>query len=310
MQKLLVRFRRYSRCAVPAEDTKTRSKHRPDRSLDFILKGKVYVEEIPSDIEPIRSFLEKYSGIRPRDIDQHILEIRDRLWEIYPYVCVGHFRFLSLKFTLDLRYQIVLNRLLAPKSAASFLDVGCCVGQVLRQLAFDGVDSSRLFGTDLEPRFLEAGYDLFKDRDKFKATFVAGDVLSLGSESSDGGRSLEILDGKMSIIHATSFFHLFTWEKQIRAAQRMVQFLNPNDPDVMIFGRQVGTTTPGDREGDKRTKQFLHNATSWQELWDEVGKLTGTSWRTEVDEIEEAGMPPVGHADETIRCIRFGVFRA
>ncbi|KAI1451663.1 hypothetical protein F4805DRAFT_450567 [Annulohypoxylon moriforme] len=310
MQKLLVRLRRYSRCATTADNDQINSKHRPDRSLDFTLKGKVYVEELPPDIEPIRSFLEKYSGIRSKDIDDHIHEIRDRLWDIYPYVCIGHFRFLSLKFTLDPRYQIVTNRLLAPNSEAKFLDVGCCVGQVLRQLAFDGVDSSRLFGTDLDPRFLEAGYDLFKDRDKLKATFVVGDMLEQKGESDDGDKSLEVFDGKINIIHATSFFHLFTRENQIRAAQRMVRFLNPNDPDVMIFGRQAGTTTPGDREDAKRTKRFLHNAASWQELWDEVGELTGTAWRTEVDEIEEPGVHPDGNADESLRRIRFGVFRA
>ncbi|KAI1446502.1 hypothetical protein F5Y02DRAFT_64234 [Annulohypoxylon stygium] len=308
MQKLLVRLRRYSRCATTTDDNKAMSKHRPTRSVDFLMKGKVYIEELPTDIEPIRGFLEKYSGIRSKDIDEHIHEIRDRLWDIYPYVCVGHFRFLSLKFTLDPQYQVVLNRLLAPKSEVNFLDVGCCVGQVLRKLAFDGVDPSRLFGTDLEPRFIEAGYDLFKDRNKLKATFAVGDMLSLGGESSTSDGNLEVFDGKMNIIHATCFFHLFTRENQIRAAQRMVRFLNPDDPDVMIFGRQVGTTTPGDREGAKRSR-FLHNAASWQELWDEVGKLTGTAWRTELDEMEDSDALLDGHGDETLRGIRFCVFR-
>ncbi|KAI1407725.1 hypothetical protein F5Y13DRAFT_123578 [Hypoxylon sp. FL1857] len=306
MQKWLARLRRYSRCAMATEDASKNSKHQPGRSLDYILKGKVYVEELPPDIEPIRRFLEKYSSIRSKDVDEHIHRIRDRLWEIYPYVCIGHFRFLSLKFTLDPRYQTALDRLLAPNSKATFLDVGCCVGQVLRQLAFDGVDSSRLSGTDLEPRFIETGYDLFKDRDKFKATFVAGDILNQGG---DGDSSLEVFDGKMNIIHATSFFHLFTWENQVRAARRLIRFLNPDDPEVMIFGRQVGTTTPGDREGARGSRRFLHNATSWQELWDEVGKLTGTAWRTEVDEIEEPGMHSDGNTDGTLRRIRFGVYR-
>ncbi|KAI1134236.1 hypothetical protein F5Y05DRAFT_240620 [Hypoxylon sp. FL0543] len=305
MQKWLVGLRRYTRCAMAAEDANKSSKHQPSRSLDYILQGKVYVDKLPPDIEPIRKFLEKYSGIRAKDVEGHIHQIRDRLWDIYPYVCIGHFRFLSLKFTSDARYQVALQRLLAPNSKTTFLDVGCCVGQVLRQLAFDGVDSSRLYGTDLEPRFLEAGYDLFKDRDRFKATFVAGDMLNQGSE--DG---LDVFDDKMSIIHATSFFHLFNWEDQIRAARRMVRFLNPDDPDVMIFGRQVGTTTPGDRQGARGSRRFLHDATSWQELWDEVGKLTETTWRTEVADIDEPGMHPDGNTDRTLRRIRFGVFRA
>lgn len=188
--------------------------------------------------------------------------------------------------------------------------MGCCVGQVLRQLTFEGVDSSRLYGTDLEPRFLDAGYDLFKDRDKCNATFVAGDMLSQNGQTDEGDERLKVFDGKMNIIHATSFFHLFSWENQVRAAMRMVRFLDADDPDVVIFGRQVGTTTPGDREGAGGSKKFLHNAVSWQELWDEVGKATGTAWRTEVNEMEESDIHPDGSTDGTLRRIRFGVFRA
>ncbi|KAI1655994.1 hypothetical protein F4813DRAFT_381826 [Daldinia decipiens] len=308
MHKLILRLRQYGRCTMATEDKN--NKHQPDRSLDEILRGKVYIEELPSDIEPIRRLLEKYSGIRTRDVDDHVHEIRDRLWEIYPYIYIGHFRFLSLGFTLDPRYRIALDRLLAPKSEATFLDVGCCVGQVLRQLAFEGVDSSRLNGTDLEPRFLDAGYDLFKDRDKLNATFVAGDMLSQNGQTDEGDERLKAFDDNINIIHATSFFHLFSWENQVRAARRMVRFLDADDPDVMIFGRQVGTTTPGDREGAGGSKKFLHNAVSWQELWDEVGKATGTAWRTEVDEIEESDIHPGGSTDGTLRRIRFGVFRA
>lgn len=293
---------------MATEDVQRNSKHQPSKSLDSMLTGQVYVEELPADIEPIRKLLEKYSGVRSKDIDEHIHQIRDRLWDIYPYVCIGHFRFLSLKFTLDPRYQIALNRLLAPKSEATFLDVGCCVGQVLRQLVFDGVDPSRLYGTDLEPRFLDAGFDLFKDRDKFKGTLVAGDMLKEGD--GDGDERLKQLDGKMSIIHATSFFHLFTWDDQVRAARRLVRFLKPDDPDIMIFGRQVGTTMPGAGQGQRGNKRFLHNATSWQELWDEVGKLTGTAWRTEVNEIYEFGVNPDANPEGHLRRIRFGVFRA
>ncbi|KAI8957367.1 hypothetical protein F5Y11DRAFT_360899 [Daldinia sp. FL1419] len=306
MHKLILRLRHYGRCTMTTEDEP--SKHQPDRSVDSIMKGKVYVEELPTDIEPIRGLLEKYSGIRAKDVDDHIHEIRDRLWEIYPYVYIGHFRFLSLGFTSDPRYQTALARLLAPKSEVSLLDVGCCVGQLLRQLAFDGVSSFRLYGTDLEPRFLEAGYDLFKDRDKLHATFVAGDMLS--QDGRDGDERLNALDGKMNIVHATSFFHLFTWQDQVQAARRIVRFLDVDDPDVMIFGRQVGTTTPGNREGVRGSKRFLHNAASWQELWDEVGEATGTRWRTQVDEMEEDGMDSDGRTDGALLRIRFGVFRA
>lgn len=180
------------------------------------------------------------------------------------------------------------------------------MGQVIRQLAFDGINPSRLYGTDLEPRFLDMGFDLFMDRNKFKTAFVAGDML----EGGEGDESLKALDGMMSVIHATSFFHLFTWENQVRVAIRMVRFLDPDDADVMIFGRHVGATTPGDREGAGGSKRYLHNAESWQNLWEEVGRLTGTSWRTEANDIEEPGMNLHSIADGTLRRVRYGVFRA
>ena len=75
MQKLFVRLRRYSRCAVTTEDVQKDTKHQPSKSLDSMLTGKVYVEELPLDIEPIRKLLEKYSGVRPKDIDDHIHQI-------------------------------------------------------------------------------------------------------------------------------------------------------------------------------------------------------------------------------------------
>lgn len=255
-------------------------------------------------------------------------------------MCVGHFRFLSLQFASDPTYKDAVKRLrLATNSssdaaAAAFLDVGCCVGQVLRQLALDGVDSRRLYGVDVEPGFVQAGYELFRDRQRFRATFVVGDLLNSdhdggGEDTGRGGdanshryssrsgsigsssRSLKTLDGKMSIIHAMSFFHLFGWEAQVKAAARMVRFLRPDDPDVVIFGRHVGTSQPADREGGRGVSgsRYLHNAETWQQLWDEVGERTGTRWRTEVEFLDNADIN-MGGPDGPVRRMRFAVFRA
>ena len=248
---------------------------------------------------------------------------RDKLWEIYPYVCVGHFRFLSLQFTSDPQYRQALGRLLVPRrtdgsggetGVTRLLDVGCCVGQALRQLAHDGVDPHRLYGVDVEPRFTDLGYELFRDRHRFAATFVVGDLLKVHDDDDDkgggSGKGLRMLRGRMDIIYATSFFHLFPWGGQVRAAKRMVGFLKPDDPDVMIFGRQVGTSSPlpaADREA--RGQRFLHNAQTWQELWDEVGTLTGTRWRAELEFLDQEDIA-MGGAEGAVRRARFGVYRA
>ncbi|KAI0168928.1 hypothetical protein GGR52DRAFT_497302 [Hypoxylon sp. FL1284] len=305
MRELLVRLGQCGRLAIAPKETDRNKKPQHTTSLDHLLKGRVYINELPPDVEAIRWLLEKYSGIRARDVDDHIYHIRERLWDIYPHVFVGHFRFLSLKLTADPLYRIALDRLTNTSSPANFLDVGCCVGQVLRQLASDGVDPSRLYGADLESQFMDAGFDLFKDRDRTGITFVPGDVVN-----DDGGdERLGALDGKMSLVHASSFFHLFTRDDQVRAATRIVRFLDPRDPDVAIFGRHVGTTRPDDR-GIGGSRGYLHDAGSWQALWDDVGMLTGTSWRVEVEDVAEPGSDLQGVADGTLRQVRFGIFRA
>ncbi len=214
-----------------------------------------------------------------------------------------------MEFTTDAYYQVALFRLLQAQTESEsdhdetrLLDVGCCVGQVLRRLAFDGVESSRLYGTDVEPRFLDIGYDLFRDRNQFKGSFVVGDLLKGDDER------LSVLDEKMTLIHATSFFHLFAWNDQVRAATRMVRFLKPERRDAMIFGRQVGTTLPRENGKAGSDKVYLHNADSWQRLWDEVGERTGTKWRTTMEQTQtvETG---AGGVESSLRKMTFCVSR-
>ncbi|KAI0505220.1 hypothetical protein F5B22DRAFT_533868 [Xylaria bambusicola] len=273
--------------------------------------GGRYMHTLPPDVESARSLLEEYSGIPPEHVDTHVYQMRDRLWDVYPFACVGRFRFLSFEFTADAYYQVALFRLLQAQTEPEpaehetrLLDVGCCVGQVLRKLAFDGVDSSRLYGTDVEPRFLDIGYELFRDRNTFQADFVIGDLVKQG----EGDERLDVLDGKMTFIHATSFFHLFTWDDQVRAAIRMVRFLQPGRRDAMIFGRQVGTVLPRDNGKAGSDKVYLHNAHSWQRLWDEVGERTGTKWKTTMEPTEtiETG---AGGVESSLRKMTFSVVR-
>ncbi|KAI1811047.1 hypothetical protein GGS20DRAFT_564880 [Poronia punctata] len=276
------------------------------------LSGGRYMEVLPPDVEPIRALLTGYSGIRPEDVDRHVYGIRDKLWDVYPYSCVGLFRFASLDFVADAYYQVALFRLLQAEASSTtdqtrLLDVGCCVGQLVRKLAFDGVDSARLYGTDIEPRLLDIGYDLFRDRGKFKGSFITGDFLR-----HDELDDLDALHGKMTFIHATSFFHLFTWAEQLRVATRMVQLLDPDRPDVMIFGRHVGTMQPRPGGGNAKAgsdKVYLHNAETWQMLWDQVGELTGTKWSVTMEPIEKIQID-TGGVDSSLRKMLFCVMRA
>ena len=188
----------------------------------------------------------------------------------------------------DPLFQTVTARLKVTGSTETFLDVGCCLGHVIRQLIAEGVSSERLYGTDLQPRFLDLGYELFDDRDriKSKATFVAGDMLQ------ENDARLEELTGRVDIIYSAAFFHLFEREAQIRAAKRMVRFLRPKNPKAMIFGRNGGPKITG-------WEKYVLDTESWRRIWDEVGETTGTCWRTEID---------VENGDKSIE-VRFVVYR-
>ncbi|KAI0147361.1 hypothetical protein GGR57DRAFT_260661 [Xylariaceae sp. FL1272] len=288
----------------------------PEESEKAPISRARYIQALPVDIEPIRAFLSAYSDIDAADVDEHVYKIRDTLWDMYPYACVGHFRFLSLQFASDPHYQTALQSLLQDPPSRSWdrqtrlLDVGCCVGQVLRKLALDGVDSTRLYGTDIEPRFFDVGYDLFRDRETFQATFIVGDLLKhqAGKKSGFGSEDVEVLDGRMTFVHAHSFFHLFTWDDQVRAAMRIIRFLDERRDDVMIFGQQVGTISPRLNGKLGSDKVYLHNADTWQLLWNEVGERTGTKWRTTMDPIAkiETG---AGGVESAMRKMSFSVRR-
>lgn len=169
----------------------------------------------------------------------------------------------------DPLFETVITRLKATGSTESFLEVGCCLGVVVRHLISKGIPSERLYGTDLQPRFLDLGYELFCDRDTTKAKYVAGDMLKEDDER------LEELTGKVDIIYASDFFHLFERDSQIMAAKRMVKFLKPDNSKALIFGSNEGPKIDG-------WEKYVLDAESWERLWDQVGEATGTRWRTEM----------------------------
>ena len=170
----------------------------------------------------------------------------------------------------EARYQQVLFRLTLQDTRDAFLDLGCCVGQALRQLRHDGVPGSRLYGFDKDSRFINLGYDLFQDKKKLKATFVVGDILA--------SSGLEPLRGQITIVHATSFFHLFDWKQQLQIGKALVELLKPGTKNGLVYGRQAGVETRGRELPGIGGATFLHDKESFQQLWNEIGALTKTAW--------------------------------
>ncbi|OAA50616.1 hypothetical protein NOR_01066 [Metarhizium rileyi] len=235
-----------------------------------------YVPDLPDDVGPIRKLLLEYSKISASDLDSHILRVREDAWRISRFPCIGRWKFLRLIEHDDPCYQQVLFRLNVPRSNDVFLDLGCCMGQVLRQLRHDGVHHDQLFGTDVQAKFIGIGYNLFRDESDFGATFVVGDMLD-----PDDNR-LDYLLHKVTIIYAGSFFHLFNWNQQLYIGRRLVGFLKGGTKNNLIFGRHIGTTRPGPSSLDSLSP-YLHDRDSFQRLWNEVGCLTSTKWAVELE---------------------------
>ncbi|KAI9704017.1 MAG: hypothetical protein M1820_005638 [Bogoriella megaspora] len=229
-----------------------------------------YIDDVPDVPDDMHKLLEEYSHIPASQVPSHIRTVRDKAWnEGYPYGCLGLYTFLDIRLVRLPIYSEILDRL---RQGQKLIDMGCCFGQELRQLVHSGVDSSQLYGTDLRQDFMDMGYELFLDRETLKSKFIASNMLD------ESATSLNELDGQIDIIHASLFFHLFTWDQQVVILKRCVKLLKPQ-PGSLIVGGMAGDIEPQERWNRQGTgKHFRHNEESWAKLWKEVGEATGTKW--------------------------------
>lgn len=252
-----------------------------------------------------RTFFESYTGVAPQDLDSHIISIviiptflsmpllsallidigspqRSKAWRIRPYPCIGSFSFLqSVLRNLPAYGTIILPALRS--GDAAFVDLGCCFGQELRWLAADGVPSSCMVGVDVLPDFWELGLEIFRDRHKMQGRFTCGDIVF------DDNAESRALIGKVDVLFAGNFFHLFTWEKQVLAVARVVSW--SKGVGSVVCGVMIGSVRPrallsGWGEGgwgkERRSEQFWHDEKTWRSLWEEVAGMTGTRWAVEI----------------------------
>jgi SAM-dependent methyltransferase len=193
---------------------------------------------------------------------------RDEAFKIFPYPCVGNWGFLNLSILESPVYNEVLERI---KSGEQYLDIGCCMGQDIRKLSHDGAPQENMYGSDLKKQFWDIGYDLFLDRSTLKTKFIEADIFDVDS-------GLKELDGKLNLVHAASFFHLFDWDDQVKAAKRVAMLLKA-EPGSMVFGRQGGLPVAGKlSHGFAGIHAYWHNPESWAKLWKQVGDETGSEW--------------------------------
>lgn len=140
----------------------------------------------------------------------------------------------------------------------------------------DGAPSSAaMSGLDIEPAFFDLGYELFRDREKMHATFLAADLTKTSVPSISSLRS------KIDIVSAQSLFHLFNLNDQKTIAQHLVSLLKPI-PGSMILGRQAGDLEAGEKRGlSQDSLVFLHNLETFERFWQEVGAATDSKWKAD-----------------------------
>ncbi|KAF2851674.1 hypothetical protein T440DRAFT_422227 [Plenodomus tracheiphilus IPT5] len=251
------------------------------RKMEQIMATKAYVDNpelLPwytTELEQLtpetRNLFEEYSKVSSAEVVSHIKQVRDEAFKIFPYPCLGYWGFLNFSIRQAPAYSEVLERV---KNGEQLLDLGCCMGQDIRKLVFDGAPSENIHASDIKADFWAFGYEMFLDKSTLQTPFIEADIFDANSE-------LKQLDGKINIIHANSFFHLFDWDDQFKAAKRVVQLLKPVSGS-MIIGRQGGKPEAESlAHVQKGQTAFWHNPESWAEMWEEVGKQTGTEWKVE-----------------------------
>ena len=175
-------------------------------------------------------------------------------------------------------YPEILRRV---KSGATILDLGCCFGQDLRLLAAEGCSPCQMYASDIDSDLWDMGFDLFKDQDRMLAKFIQADIL-------DSGSDLKELYGKVDIVIANQFLHLFNWQKQITALKRIVDL---SKIDTLVVGYQRAQVPPQTVERPWGN-MYLHDKDSMQKIWSIVESETGTTWEVKaiVEDLSEWGM--------------------
>ncbi|ESZ99047.1 hypothetical protein SBOR_0581 [Sclerotinia borealis F-4128] len=220
-----------------------------------------------------QKLLEEYSNIPREEQSKHVHEIRDQAWAIRSYPCTGLGVFLVPYISRSPAYPVILQKL---GEGEKLLDIGCFLGGDFRRLVFDGAPSTNLYGIDIVSHW-DVGFSLFNDRSHFGAHFIAASITT--PPESQPSPLLQLL-GSFSILSISAVLHQWNYVDQLACAIKLVAYTN--GPAALIVGHQIGNVENKEVLNKAlQIPQWRHNVQSWVEMWDEVGKETGTEWRSE-----------------------------
>lgn len=191
------------------------------------------------------------------------------MWQVFPFPCVGQFRFVDLHLHRQESYQRILDIV---KNGGRFLDIGCCFAQDMRKMVLEGAPSSNMYGLELHAGFIDLAYDFFGDAATLAARFIVGDLMDRSNEE------LRTLEATVDVAHLGMVLHLWDLEGQIRFCERVVELMRLA-PGAMVVGHSAARVEAAEWFNPVGKTMFKHNVESFAEMWDEVGRRTGTSWK-------------------------------
>ncbi|KAJ6550326.1 hypothetical protein B0H19DRAFT_1237244 [Mycena capillaripes] len=232
------------------------------------------------------AFVREQTGIHDADaLKRHIIAVQTKAYAIYAFPCIWKFRFAKTRMSTFPAYQDVL-KLSREREGAILLDLGCCCGTDIRELARDGFPMHNMIASDISAGFWDIGHELFNSTpETFPVVFLAGDAFNPAflEPSTPAQRgditdappplatltSLTPLRGHVSVIHTSALFHLFPEAEQLQLARALAGLLSPL-PGSVILGSHVGQRWKGlgpapMREGKR---MFCHSPESWREMWE------------------------------------------
>jgi len=238
------------------------------------------------DIHPEEAaFFKQQTGIQDDELlKQHIIQVQAKAYETYSYRCIFGFFFARFKISTLFGYKQACS-LLKERDRAILLDMGCCLGTDVRKAVLDGWPMQDIIASDIQKDFWKYGHQLFKSTpDTFPVAFISGDVFDssfifqrgpfLSMTDVEGTiipplntlSSFDPVQGKISAIHISSFFHLFPEDRQLKLARIVSSLLSPEKGSV-IFGQHVARPVKGYGDGDSTFERFCHSPESWTQMW-------------------------------------------